>query len=553
MLDASLLQAFLGSSAGEGSIASLAPLLTENVTASEQVQMIQTALESQGGPLLRAEIGKWIVTRIVPVEALVPETYLKWRDPVRDAMLFVVSHLSAARLAPKILEQAQLPADTPPEERLLELISKVPGLQKLGQVISRNRRLGHSLRAALSQLENGIRDAGVEDIRAVIEKELGARLKSFAIEIEPAILSEASVSAVVRFTWWNPATRQRERGVFKVLKPHIPIYFAEDMELLQQLAEYFGARHLEYGFAGDVLPDTFTKVRRLLEHEVDFPREQATLRQAYELYRSMAGVRIPRLISPLCTSVITAITEEHGAKITDAVARMPAWRRGRVAGQLIEALIAAPLLAAETDAMFHADPHPGNLLYNPSTGELTILDWALTEHLSRDQRRHLALLCFMVGLRDRAGTCREVRALCQHSGALSARQGRIIRDSVAQHLDALPLTHIPTAVDAMTLLERLAVTGILFPAPLIMFSKALFTLDAILDEVGGSDALRGFTIAYHLGRRWLGNRSVFGSPLGIRDWATVQCSALFYGPRFSVKIEENVLNRLLPDVSNASR
>ncbi|MEN6336906.1 MAG: ATP-binding protein, partial [Phycisphaerales bacterium] len=36
------------------------------------------------------------------------------------------------------------------------------------------------------------------------------------------------VSAVVRFTWRNPRTAQRERGIFKVLKPHIPGCFAED-------------------------------------------------------------------------------------------------------------------------------------------------------------------------------------------------------------------------------------------------------------------------------------------------------------------------------------
>ena len=133
--------------------------------------------------------------------------------------------------------------------------------------------------------------------------------------------------------------------------------------------------------------------------------------EAWNLYRSMKGVRVPRLIQPLCTSRITALTEERGIKVTNAAARLPASRRRKVAEQLIEALVAVPLLSAQEDAIFHGDPHAGNLLYNNRTGELTIIDWALRERLSRDQRRHLALLFLMVTLRDPVGTCNEVLAL----------------------------------------------------------------------------------------------------------------------------------------------
>src|SRR5206468_4027156 len=101
-----------------------------------------------------------------------------------------------------------------------------------------------------------------EDIRVIVQKGLGPRVKTFGVEISPKILKEASVSAVVRFTWRNPDTGRREHGVFKVLKPHIPEYFAEDMDYLHGLAGYFGDRHHTYGFAAHLIPDTFKKVRR---------------------------------------------------------------------------------------------------------------------------------------------------------------------------------------------------------------------------------------------------------------------------------------------------
>jgi predicted unusual protein kinase regulating ubiquinone biosynthesis (AarF/ABC1/UbiB family) len=324
-------------------------------TDSERVRAIEQVLDSPAGEFVRREMGRWIVEQVVPVEVLVPEFYARWREPVREAMLFVVAHLSAARLAPKILEQVQLPPDTPAEERLLLLIAKVPGLQKLGQVIARNRNLSPALRRALSKLENGIRDVDVKDVCAEVRRELGTRLEQFEVEITPILLSEASVSAIVRFAWRNPAGGKRERGVFKVLKPHVPVFFAEDMEILQGLAAHFGGRHGKYGFAAHVLTDTFTKVRRLLEHEVDFPREQGTLLGECADYRAIPGVRVPTLISPLCTANVTAMTEEPGGKVTDATAGLPAWRRRRVAEQLTEAVLAAPLLSEQKDALFHAD------------------------------------------------------------------------------------------------------------------------------------------------------------------------------------------------------
>lgn len=524
-------------------------LISESTTREEQVATIQSALTSETGRAVRSEMGRWIVDHLVPVEHLVPEPYTVWRQPVREAMLFVVNHLSTARLAVKLLEQIELPPNARPEARLLQLIAKVPGLQKLGQVLARNRHLRPALRKALTELENGIHDVDAPGVRAIIREQLGPKLEGFAVEIEPDLLSEASVSAVICFTWRNPESGTPERGVFKVLKPHIPVYFAEDMELLHDLAQYFGQRHREYGPGARAIPDTFKKVRRLLQHEVDFPREQKTLLEAGALYKDLPRIRVPRLIRPLCTKTITAITEETGAKITDAAARMNSWRRREVAEQLMEALVAIPLFSASEQSLFHADPHAGNLLYNGHTGELTIIDWALRERLDREQRRQLALLFLMVVLRDPVGASNAITALAEPRVRRSSRNAEVIRDRVRRFLNELPLTRLPSATDAMQLLEDVAFQGIRFPAPLIMLSKVLFTLDGILDDIGGDRASMGMVMVRHIARRRLTRRAPFASPLTAADWITLQCSALLYSSRLWIKGEEAIVDRLLSRTS----
>src|SRR5450631_3242961 len=210
MLDASAIAAGLRLLAPDQLRTALENFLPQGATPAEKIRLIEDALRSPAAPAVRDAMARWIVDEIVPVDALVPEAYKNWRPPVRDAMMFVVTRLSPARLAPKLLEQIELPVRTSPEVRLLRLIAKVPGLQKLGQVIARNQHLHPALRRALAKLENGIRDVQPEDIRAIVQKALGPRVKTYAVEISLKILKEASVSAVIRFTWQNPKTGKRE-------------------------------------------------------------------------------------------------------------------------------------------------------------------------------------------------------------------------------------------------------------------------------------------------------------------------------------------------------
>ena len=543
MLGALPMAAGIGQATPDSLRLALESFLPKDASNTEKVAAIEAALVSPAGQAMRETMACWIVDEIVPVSALVPEAYEKWRPPVRDAMMFVVARLSPARLAPKLLEQIELPASTSAEDRLLRLISKVPGLQKLGQVIARNRHLRPALRRALAKLENGIRDVRAEEIHAIIERELGERIKTFEVKVASRILSEASVSAVVRFTWRNPESGRRERGVFKVLKPHIRQYFAEDMDYLQGLAQYFSDRQHHYGFHARLIPDTFCKVRRLLRYEVNFRREQKTLVEAAAVYKSVSGIRIPKLIPPLSAHGITALTEERGIKVTNAAARLPAARRRKLAEQLIEGVIAVPLFAATGDAVFHGDPHAGNLLYDRRTGELTILDWALRERLGREERRHLALLFLMVSLRDPVGAANEIIALSRQKTGTAGR--RAARESATEFLGQIPASTLPSAADAMRLLERVALKGVRFPASLIMLSKVMFTLEGILGDIVGDDSGMGFAIARRVARHWLANRSAFRSPLRTGDWLTLQCSALLYTTRLWVRWEEAMLDRVL--------
>ena len=80
-------------------------------SADEQVGKIEDALRADDGRTLKTAIGNW-VTAIIPVEVLVTDAHQKWRPLVQDSFRFLFSHLSARRLAWKIVEQVALAPGT---------------------------------------------------------------------------------------------------------------------------------------------------------------------------------------------------------------------------------------------------------------------------------------------------------------------------------------------------------------------------------------------------------------------------------------------------------
>jgi ubiquinone biosynthesis protein len=459
-----------------------------------------------------------LLADLLEFESLVPQVYARWRPLVRDSLGFLGSRLSLERLAPKILEQLDLPPDTAPALRLFHFMSRMPGVQKLGQVLSREHQLDAGLRATLQRLENELSDANLEEIQAIVFEELGERGNLFNVELDERILAEGTVSAVIRFTYLETPGSSPAKGVFKVLKPGIQERLDEDLRLFGELALDLRTRAGSYGLGTQNFPAMVEEIRNLLTRETDFVHEQATLLKAFRIYEPMVGMRVPRLIQQFCTPRVTAMSEEEGIRVADAATESPL-RRNQIVDRLVEALLAVPMFSP-------ADPHPGNLLYNRKTNELILLDWALAETLSYDQRRQQTLLLLMLNLRDVEGACRALVALSASDSLapLSADRVATLRERLSEQLATVPSGE-SIGVAAMTeIMDRLAIDGLRFPLALQMFRKATFTLNGILRELAGREVPLERTLAGSFAARRIFSWGGARFPLSLSDAAALKSS-----------------------------
>lgn len=499
----------------------------------------------------RVQLGRLLAEQL-PAEELVPETYADWKPIVHEAVTYIGGHLSIKRLLPKLLDQMLLPEDTPLEKRMVQFVAQMPSLQKLGQVIARNRNLQPELRAELTQLENDIHDVSYSEIRDQIEQQLSSRLATGQVKLDDALYAEASVCALLRFSWLNPETEQREQGVFKVVKPHIHEHFDEEMQLLQGLATHLDQQQAHV--LDDVsLKETFGEIAGLLKQELDTRSEQTHLQEAHARHADITGLRIPDVIVPLCSDSITAMTYEPGIKATLAY-RDDDKQREQLARQIVEALVAIPLFSADKEVLFHADPHAGNLYVDQQARHLILYDWALTGRLGIEERRRIILLFLGLYLRDEGMLVHTLVGLAQNK--LSQRRQAEIKSHVQNFIYGLNVYQLPTMNDLLTLTDDMLLLGVRFSPAMMLFRKVLLTLDGVLHDVSDNTAMEKILsdhVLRHCRQELYGINGArclqpdFKLPLSGSDTLSLAMSAQWYFYRTGMQAGNQMLRWFQPD------
>jgi ubiquinone biosynthesis protein len=181
------------------------------------------------------------------------------------------------------------------------------------------------------------------------------------------------------------------------------------------------------------------------------------------------------------------------------------------------------MLSEEEDAIFHADPHAGNLIYDERKRQLIVLDWALTGRLARHERRYMARLITMMTFRDKAGVREAIHALSS---------GDAYRETIDRCVDrffaSMPLVCSPGAIDAMRLLDQIGMEGVRFPASLVLIRKVMFTLDGVLNDIAGGEVRMDTVVLREFISRWIRQIGFLPPPLKFSDYLAANRSVLSY-------------------------
>jgi predicted unusual protein kinase regulating ubiquinone biosynthesis (AarF/ABC1/UbiB family) len=230
-------------------------------------------------------------------------------------------------------------------------------LIKLGQFLgARADLLPPEALNVLAGLQDEVPPERFEDIRAVVEQELGAPLGEIFASFEPEPTGSASLGQVHRArlrdgTW--VAVKVQRPGIARIIQldlASLRFVLGVVRRLAPQADRVIDLRVLYREFS------------RTVFEELDYQRESQNAKQFAHIFAGDDGIGAPEPLDSYTTRRVLLLTWVDGIKIsrTDQLDAAGV-NRPHLAVQLVNAYFKQVL----EEGFFHADPHPGNIFVQP--------------------------------------------------------------------------------------------------------------------------------------------------------------------------------------------
>jgi ubiquinone biosynthesis protein len=254
-----------------------------------------------------------------------------------------------------------------------------PTFAKLGQILSTRPDLMPSeFIEELATLQDNVPPLTEEQVVRVMEQELGVPWEDVFETIDPQPLAAGTIAQVHRAT-----LADHTKAVVKVQRPDAKEQIEQDLALLEVFAEKVADRP---GLKQVVdMQAVFEHLSESLHRELDFRREAENIDRMGSVIEDFTRLRVPVVHADYSTSRLLVMQDIGGGPATSAP-EGPA--RREAARQLLESFYKQILV----DGFFHADPHPGNLMWQPEEETLYFLDLGMIGEVGPDLREHMMLL-----------------------------------------------------------------------------------------------------------------------------------------------------------------
>jgi ubiquinone biosynthesis protein len=356
------------------------------------------------------------------------------------------------------------------EEFADDLESLGPTFIKLGQLLStRGDMLPPPYLESLSRLQDRVEPFSFAEVEQIVSAELGGRLSKLFADFEREPMAAASLAQVHR-----ARMRDGRAVVVKVQRPEIRGQIVEDLEALEQVAEFIDG-HTEIGKRYE-FSNMLAELRRSLLRELDFKREAGSLLRMRESLREFEHIIVPEPVEDYTTSRVLTMEYVPGKKITD----LSPLRLLEVDGNaLSDELFRAYLKQMLVDGFFHADPHPGNVLLTDDNC-IGLIDLGMVSHIGRQfQDNMLSLLLAISEGRGNDAAQISIKMGEPKPNFAKAEFERRVASLVVRHADAT-LEQIDAGQVALEITRIAADCWFRLSPTYTMIAKALLNLDQVV-------------------------------------------------------------------------
>jgi predicted unusual protein kinase regulating ubiquinone biosynthesis (AarF/ABC1/UbiB family) len=358
-------------------------------------------------------------------------------------------------------------------ERLADTLGRMgPTFIKLSQLFAGRRDLIPSPYVeAIGTLTDRVPPVPWPAIRDALVASYGRPPEELFDTIDPEPLAAASLGQVHR------ARVTGRDVVVKVLRPGVEATVASDLRIARGLLRRLASRLQPPHVRG--LASVLDEFERRVAEEMDFRSEA---RFAETIRANFAGndrVRVPEVIPGFTRQRALVLEYMAGTRIDRLDAQMA---EGRLAPErILRTVMELYVQMMLVDGLFHADPHPGNILVDDA-GRVVLLDFGMVVPVQPETRRALVGTVFSAIRKDVDGVVDGFYAL----GLIEPGASRAVIHALATQLITLA-DERTTAQERIERVTRLAdeVVGTLYdfpvqlPADMVYFARTAALIEGL--------------------------------------------------------------------------
>ena len=343
-----------------------------------------------------------------------------------------------------------------------------PTFVKLGQMLStREDLLPPAWTTELARLHSDVAPVPFDDLLPQIEQALGRSPFEVFAHVEREPYAAASIAQIHRakLAGGTPV-------VLKIRRPGIDAKIDADLRLLDRLAHLIEREMPEVRRYGPV--QVVGQLRGSLERELDLAVEARNTERFARNFADDLDILVPRVYLEWTSS--TMIVQEHieGIRGNDLAAIDSAGLDRKVlAARGVDAVLKMILV----DGVFHADPHPGNVMYLPDN-RIALIDFGMVGRLSPARRGQIIdLLAGLAGHDEEA----MLEVLLDWRGDEFVDEARLATDlgEFAFDYADVQLKDLKIGVLLHRVSAILREQSIVLPSDLTLLFKALITLEGL--------------------------------------------------------------------------
>ncbi|MBK8258209.1 MAG: AarF/ABC1/UbiB kinase family protein [Polyangiaceae bacterium] len=269
---------------------------------------------------------------------------------------------------------------------------------KVGQLLSIMANfLPKEFRSGLEGLQDQVPPRPFTEIAERLEGELGKPVGEVFAKLSHEPLASASLGQVHE-AWLADGTHVAVKVQHQNIDEIVRLDLTTIRRIMAIVSWFLPIRGLDA---------YYHQIRSMILEELDFLREAHNIERIASCFSSRDDVRFPRPIVGMCTERVMVTTFVEGTKVGDtALLDAKGIDRKALSRKIIEVFCQQIFI----DGVYHADPHPGNMLVTDS-GALVLLDFGAVAELSPQMREGIPEFLEAVIRRDTDAIIKALRKM----------------------------------------------------------------------------------------------------------------------------------------------